>query len=120
MKTKLEIEPKMIEAIGLKESILFSAILKIFKEQVIETDNLKVFFLCGVDLLCRESSFSKYQQARLLEKLKDLSLIETMKAGIPAKRFIYVNPDYQSIIDAIEVKGTHQKDKLTVAPKRNS
>ena len=112
-----DIPQKTIEKIGLKESIIFFALLKINEQQEIEP-NEKLYFACSVAFLQKETSFTKSQQTRLIDKLKGFGLIETQLAGIPAKRFIHVNPAYQSIIDSLYVKGNRAKDKNT-APKRN-
>ena len=51
------------------------------------------YFFSTVENLTEKTFLSSYSQRQALEKLKELGLIDVIKKGMPAKRFIKINED---------------------------
>jgi hypothetical protein len=122
-KINLYIPPSLIEAIGLKESILLSELLE--HQRVYFFDGLagNGLFPCSVEEMESRTNLSRGQQGRIIEKLEALGLIEVSIYGKGIKflavRNFFVKDDCREIMDRLMCKGSHRTDNSN-SPKQGN
>ena len=91
--------------IGLHEAILYSELISKFfyfqERQQLTEDG---YFFNTVENLEHDTCLSKYQQAKAIDKLTSLGLIQCSVRGLPARRYFKVVEDEQLILSFLSEK----------------
>lgn len=99
----LMINKKLISTLGLKEAVLLSDLLskeKYFKDREMLEDG---WFYNTQENRKEDTGLSFYYQTKVLENLREKSIIESKRQGLPAR--LYFRLDHKEIIKLLEIKG---------------
>lgn len=99
----LTVNKMVMRAIGISESVLLSELC--YRRQFLAragklTDD--GFFFATVEDIEEETTLSDYAQRKILDKLKEMGIVEVERRGLPAKRYICIHEEaLQSLMDSI-------------------
>ena len=84
----LTVNKLLMRHIGISESILLSELC--YRRQFLDRSGKMTkdgFFYATVEDVEEETTLNDYAQRKILDKLKDMGLVEVERRGLPAKRY---------------------------------
>ncbi|SHH06354.1 DnaD domain-containing protein [Tepidibacter thalassicus] len=107
----ITINKKLAKEIGLQETIFYSELLSKYiyfleKKQLDEEG----YFYSTIEDMEESTTLSKYQQSKVIKKLKELNLIDFKIKGVPATRYFKILDSAEYLISILEGKENQQID----------
>lgn len=90
MRNYILINRKLIQAVGLKQAIIFELLLEIYTAKETDKDE-DGYFACTVEDLQNATTLTRYVQERVIKKLCDLGFVTKKLKGAPPLRCFKIN-----------------------------
>lgn len=118
----LTVNKLLMKHIGISESILLSELC--YRRQFLDRAGKLTedgFFYATVEDIEEETTLNDYAQRKILDKLKDIGLVEVERRGLPAKRYIYIDEEaLQFLINLITSNDAPVPENLENKTLKNS
>lgn len=118
----LTVNKLLMRHIGISESILLSELC--YRRQFLDRSGKMTkdgFFYATVEDVEEETTLNDYAQRKILDKLKDMGLVEVERRGLPAKRYIYIDEEaLQFLINSITSNDAPVPENLENKTLKNS
>lgn len=101
----LVINKQLAHALGLEAAIMYSELLSkidYFDERGELTEDRE--FFNTIEDMEKDTTLSEYQQKKAIKILQDLNLIRVKVKGLPARRYFWINEDYDFVMSVIRNK----------------
>ena len=101
----LVINKQLAHALGLEAAIMYSELLSkidYFDERGELTEDRE--FFNTIEDMEKDITLSEYQQKKAIKILQDLNLIRVKVKGLPARRYFWINEDYDFVMSVIRNK----------------
>ena len=89
-KNYITVNKDLIKKIGLKEAVLLGELASEYSYWEIQDKLEDGYFYSTVDNIEENTTLSEYEQRKVMNKLKDMGIIEIKVKGLPAKRYIRI------------------------------
>jgi hypothetical protein len=104
----------LIKKIGLNEAIMVGELASEFKSWKYKGKLNDEYFYSTVDNIENNTTFSDYQQRKILDNLKVLDILDIQLRGVPAKRYIKINQEVvMKLLDIQFLKNSRTSSQKT-------